>query len=305
MNSSDTAPLEASASGKRPRDYVDRTVGRATEFVSHVLFTERWAAREGLLQRLDPRVKVIGAGVLILGATLAHRLPVVWSLPALALALAAASRIPPSAFAKRVWLSVPLFTGLVLVPATLNLITPGPPVLVLGRLTIDSIGPLDLPPIISVTRPGLDAALLVLGRVGASVSAVVLLAMTTRWADLLAALRALRVSSIFILVVEMAHRYAFILISIVEKTHLAKRSRTIKRAGTKWERAWVGSRAGALIQRSRVLTESVYQAMLSRGYDGEPRTIRIMRMGGRDALAGAASLLVFITILGVDRWVAS
>ena len=41
------------------------------------------------------------------------------------LVLAAASRLPLGFFVKRVWLFVPIFTGIVVLPATLNFITPG------------------------------------------------------------------------------------------------------------------------------------------------------------------------------------
>ena len=42
------------------------------------------------------------------------------------LGLAAASRISVRFFVKRVWLFIPIFTGIVVLPATLNVVTAGP-----------------------------------------------------------------------------------------------------------------------------------------------------------------------------------
>ncbi len=300
MSVSENIGLPREVKGKARPDYLDRTLSHVRRLVKDTMFVEKWARREGFLQGLDPRVKLVGSLALVLAATLAHGQPVVWSVSAIPLVLALASGLPARAFLGRVWLSVPLFTGLIVLPATLNLITPGAPVLVLFHAN-GSLGPWALPGVVAVTRPGLDAALLVVGRAGGCVSAVILLTLTTSWSELLSGLRALHVSSVFVMVIEMSHRYAFVLVSLLEKTHLAKRSRTIRASSAKGERAWVGSRIGAVLQRSRALTEDVYHAMLARGYDGEPRTLRRMRMSRNDWLYALFSVTLLAVLLGLDR----
>ncbi len=290
------------ASGRRRGDYLDRTLRQARETVKHVLFLEEWATQEGLLQGLDPRAKLLAGVALILIATLSHRQPAVWSVSVLALVLAVVSRLPARVFLQRVWLSVPLFTGLIVLPATLNLVTPGPAVLVLFRTTGLSLGAWRLPALVAITRPGLDAAALVVGRAGACVSVVVLVTLTTRWPDLLRAFRDLRVSPIFVMIIEMAHRYAFVLVSMLEDVHKAKRSRTIAVSASKRERAWVGSRMGAMLLRSRKLTDDVYSAMLSRGYDGQARALVAPAMGVRDWLFVSGSLVLCFVVLAIDRF---
>lgn len=292
--------LNAQPARGRRRDYVAKTLQHAGEVVKDALFVERWARMDGTLQRLDPRVKIVAAGLLVVLATVVHHQPVLWSIYVLTLVLAVASRVPLALFMKRVWLFVPIFTGLVVLPATLNIVTPGTPLLVLCRLG-GHVGPWALPATLAITRPGVDVATLMVARVAISVSAVVLLTLTTLWTDLLKALRALRVSTIFVMVMEMSYRYVFVLLGMVEETYLAKRARTLRRAPTAVERRWVGSRLGATIQRSRRLTDAVYQAMVARGYSGEPRSLRKMHARRADLGWAIATCALFVLAIGVDK----
>lgn len=299
----DTGVSQTGATSRRRADFVERTLREIVSFVREALFIERWAQTDGPLQRVDPRAKIVCAALVILLASLVHRQPILWGLYALVFAVAVFTRIPAGLFIKRVWLFVPLFTGLVVLPATLNVITPGQPLVVLFSPGLRQIGPWVLPRVISITRPGVDAALLVVARVATSVSVVVLLSLTTRWSDLLKALRSMRLSAVFLMAMEMSYRYVFVLVTMVEDTYLAKRARTIARASAKSERRWVGSRLGATALRSRRLTEAVYQAMLARGYDGEPRTVRALNARAVDwVLVGSASLISALLLIA-DRWV--
>ena len=90
------------------------------------MFSEDVAAQDGLLQRLDPRVKLVTLlGLLVVAAFLRTH-------PAAARPCTpgrSCSRRRRGSrswfFVKRVWLFVPIFTGIVVLPATLSFITPG------------------------------------------------------------------------------------------------------------------------------------------------------------------------------------
>ena len=84
---------------------------------------ERLADKRGLLQGLDPRVKLFGALLLILAAICSRRLWVTSSIFIVAAALAQLSGIPLRLLAARVWLGVLLFTGSIALPAVFT--TPG------------------------------------------------------------------------------------------------------------------------------------------------------------------------------------
>lgn len=123
---------------------------------------------------------------------------------------AAASTLPVGLFVKRVWLFVPILTGIMVLPATLSVVRPGDIVLTLWHWNGHSQG---------ITEQGLGSAGRVVARVAVSISLVVLLTLTTPWIRLLAAPRSLGVPLIFILIIGMAYRYIFLLLASEERTY--------------------------------------------------------------------------------------
>jgi cobalt/nickel transport system permease protein len=193
--------------GKRKKGgYVEKTLTGGAGLLRQVMFSDDVAAQGGLLQRLDPRVKFVSVIVLLVAAGLARNIPTLLAVYTITLGLAAASRLPIGFFVKRVWLFVPIFTGIVVLPATLSVVTHGHVVLTLWHWHGHPEG---------FTGQGLTSAGLVISRVAVSISLVVLLTLTTPWVRLLAALRAVGVPRIFILIIGMAYRYIFLLLGTV------------------------------------------------------------------------------------------
>src|SRR5436305_2445193 len=186
--------------GKRKKgSFVEKTLNGASGLLRQAMFSEDTAAEGGLLQTLDARVKVLTLIGLLIAAAFVRHIPILIGLYAGTLAIAAASRLSLSFFIKRVWLFIPIFTGIVVLPATLNIITPGDIVFSLGQWWFgEEIG---------FSRQGLTAAGLIVTRVAVSLSLVVLLTLTTPRAQLLAALRPLHVPRTLTLVLDLAYRY--------------------------------------------------------------------------------------------------
>jgi cobalt ECF transporter T component CbiQ len=197
-------------------------------------------------------------------------------------------------FVKRVWLFIPIFTGIVVLPATLNLITPGTIVVPLGTWFGHEVG---------VTSEGVHGAAIIVVRVAVSISLVVLLTLTTPWTRLLSALRALFVPKIFILVLGMAYRYLFHLLGSVTDMYSARTSRTIDPdVGVASGRRFVAASAGALFGKAHALSDEVYLAMVARGYDGNARTLTAFRLRTLDVVWVAGCVLAGAAILGLDRY---
>jgi cobalt/nickel transport system permease protein len=265
------------------------------------VFSEGVARRDGYLQRLDARTKLLAMLALIVAASFLHHVLSLLFVAAFAAAAAARSRVRARDLLNRVWLFAPAAFVLVALPAVLNVVTPGQPLLVLARFGPQAhLGPIALPAELSVTRQGVASASLVVTRVLVGVLLAVTLALTTRWQDLLKAAHT-SASAPFVLTVSMMHRYLFVLVRVMEAMHLGRRARTIGRAAAAEERRWVGSRIGALFLRSRRLTEQVYAAMRARGYDGDPRTLVRSRFTAQEAGWGLACLLVAAAALVADR----
>ena len=280
--------------GKRSKvNFVDKTIRGASSLMRQALFTDDIAAQPGLLQRLDPRVKAITMLAMIVTAALVHNVTVLGAMYALGLALAVASKISVSYFVKRVWLFIPIFTGIVVLPATFSFITSGDIVVPLGNWFGHHVG---------LTSQGLRSAALMVLRVAVSISFVVLVALTTSWTRLLAALRAMRLPQMFILVLGMAYRYIFHLLGSVTDMYEARKSRTVSvDSNVNAGRAFVSATAGTVFGKAHAMSEEVHQAMLSRGYTGRPRTLSAFTIGAFDIAWILACVIVVLAVLGADH----
>lgn len=282
----------ARAGSRRTNDgrigWLEQTLGGITANIELAVFSEHHARSAGWLQRRDPRIKMVGTLVAILAASLTTSLAGLAILYAGTLAAARASRVPFGFFVKRVWLGIPFFAGIVVVPAIF--FVPGPRVFDLG------IGPAHLAP----SWNGLAGAAIFVSRVGVSVSLAVLLVVTTPWADVLKSLRALRVPQVFVLVLSMTYRYIFLFLHTANGILLARKSRVVGRTSGSEQRRWITGTMGNLMSRAFKMSNDVYAAMLSRGFGGEIRTFTTYRVRSSDwiALAGAGVVAVAAVLAG-------
>jgi energy-coupling factor transporter transmembrane protein EcfT len=153
-----------------------------------------------------------------------------------------------------------------------------------------------------LTRQGLDAGGLIVARVAVSISLVVLLTLSTRWHQLLGALRALFVPRLFIMVLAMSYRYVFVLLNCVTDMYTARTARTVNHDGdAATGRAFVAATGGALFGKAHALSEEVHQAMVSRGYTGDSRVLRQVKTRGVDVLWSVTCATAAIATLGADH----
>lgn len=287
---------EPPTSGKRgrlrwhPRGFLVRTLVAFGEAFRASFVAEAWARRPGLLQGMDPRAKTLSLLALIgVVSFLRQPLPIL-GLAALGLGLAALSRLPLGAFLVRTWVGVPLAIGAVSLPATLSVVTPGAPAFVLWR-----------EPAVAVTWEGLRLAAVLVIRVGTALGFAVLVAATTPWADLLAALRSLRVPRSFVAVVAVTYRYVSVLVQAATDAFEARRSRAVGGAPLAAEQGFVGRVLGALFGKAHAMSEEVFAAMAARGWTGEPASSRRFALGLGDLGISAGLLALGLAALGLDR----
>jgi cobalt/nickel transport system permease protein len=268
--------------------WLEKTIAGITGSIERAVFTEEHARAAGWLQGVDPRAKLGMFLALILAASLTASPLVLAALYSILLVTAAASRIPFEFFVRRVWLGIPLFAGIVVIPAIF--FVPGP------RLFVVDLGPLTIAPSI----PGLQGAILFVARVGVSVSLAVLLVLTTPWADLLKSLKAIRVPQLFILVLAMTYRYIFLFLHLANGMFEARKSRTVARTSGGEHRRWISGSMGNLLNRSVKMSNDVYAAMVARGFEGEMRTLSRYRMRAADwaALIGAVAIALTAWLAG-------
>jgi len=263
--------------------FIERTLVDINHTLEQSLFAEQTARQRGLLQQMDPRLKILTTLLVLLAVGLSHSLIVIAALYALILVLALASRVPLGFFVARVWVFIPFFTGVVALPALF--ITPGP---VLAYL------PLGL----AITQTGCMTALFLILRVGTSVSMAVLLVLTTPWNSVLKSLGVLSVPAVVILILGMTYRYIHLLLNITNDMFLSRKSRLLRRMPGPEERRLLAATAGTLLSRSLQVSSEVYLAMQSRGFRNTPRTMDTFRMKWIDWIAG----LIVAAVAGAAIW---
>ncbi len=252
--------------------------------LSRALISETIARQRGLLQTLDPRVRVVGLFSLVLAVTLVRRLSAVGALFILALLLAISSRVSIGMLAKRVWLVVLGFTGIIALPALF--VTPGE---TLTQVTNS----------IRITQQGAATALLLVARVETAVTLTTLLIVCTPWTHVLKALRAFRVPQEAILMLAMTHRYIFLLVETAGQMFESRQSRTVGVLPAAEQRHMTARTAGVLLSKSIGLSNEVFLAMQSRGFQGDVRLLSEFHMRAWDYIglatffaAGAAAVWI-------------
>jgi cobalt/nickel transport system permease protein len=280
--------------GKRKKgSFVEKTLAGTSNVMRQAMFSDDVSAQNGLLQKIDPRVKILSLLGLLIATAFIRNIPALVVMYAGTLLLAMASGLPLGFFIKRVWLFIPIFTGIVVLPATFSFITHGHIVLPLWSWGGHQVG---------ITSQGLSAAGLIVTRVATSVSLVVLMTLTTPWTKLLASLRALMVPKIFILIIGMAYRYIFLLLTSVTDMYTARRSRSVGNADGdhKQGQRFVAASAGALFGKAHSLSEEVHMAMVARGYTGDAKTLTGFRLRAIDAAFVAGCVAVATAVLWGD-----
>jgi cobalt/nickel transport system permease protein len=280
--------------GKRSKKgFVEKTIGGAARILHRTMFSDEIARSPGLLQAIEPRVKLVTMLGLLIVTALVHNIAVLIALYGLTLALAAASGLSLGFFVRRVWLFVPIFTGIVVLPAMFSFITPGEIVVPMGTWFGHPVG---------LTAQGITSAVLMVSRVAVSISFVVLLTLTTKWNMLMSSLRALGVPAMFVMVLTMAYRYLFHLLNSVTDMYTARKARMVATdIGVESGRKMVAASAGALFGKAHTLSEEVHMSMVARGYTGNVRSLEQEPVGSFDFVWAAACILLALLALGGDH----
>ena len=262
---------------KRRGSFIERTLATLVRKAERALFAEELAKTNGFLQRLDPRVKILGLLALILDVTLARNVFTIIVIFALAVLLAVLSNVPIKTLAARAWLGALTFTGLIALPVIF--ITPGDAIFHVPLLNW------------TITAQGATSAIYLITRVETTVTLSLLLVLTTLWTHVLKALRILRVPVVFVVILGMTYRYLFVMLDTAQNMFEARQSRLVGKLSASESRRVASSSIGVLLSKSFYLNAEVYQAMQSRGFRGEVYTLDDFEMRRRDWLALGGFLL--------------
>lgn len=259
--------------------FVENTLEGLHAAMDRILYAEASASRTGVLQRLDPRVKVAGLFAMVVSVALAAKLWLIAAMLALAVALAVVSAIPIRVLASRTWLGAFLFSGAIALPALF--LTPGTSLY-------------GLP----ITQQGVRTASYLVMRAETAATLMLVLAYTTPWTHILKALRIFRVPVVFVVILGMTCRYILLMLETAHEMFESRKSRTVNRMTPAESRRLAVASAGVLLHKTLYISSEVYLAMQARGFCGEVYVLDDFEMQARDWFAlGAFATVVTVSIL--------
>jgi len=235
----------------------------------HVHFLDPYRPGSSLIHRLDPRIKLVWAiGFILANALMPYGAwPAFILLFAVILSIEIVTTLGVGYVLKRSALAIPF----VLAAFPLLFTVAGTSLFSL------SIGPW----VIQASYPGLVRFISITIKSWLSVQAAILLASSTSFPDLLVAMRAIYVPQLLVSIFGLMWRYMFVLVDEAGRLLRARASRSGKSdlPGAKpggsisWRAHVTGGMAGSLFLRAFERSDRIYMAMLSRGYDGEARSM--------------------------------
>jgi cobalt/nickel transport system permease protein len=264
----------------------------------HAHFLDPYRHRASAIHALDPRVKLVLALAFIVTAALLP--PGAWAayvlLFAVMLSVILLSDLGVGFVMKRAVLAAPF----VLAALPLIFTVPGDALVALRP------GPWTL----SVTGSGLERFASVALKSWLSVQIAIVLASSTAFPDLLAAMRSLRLPRLLVAVIGLMWRYLFVLVDEVMRLMRAREARSGRppappgRVGGSiaWRAKTTGGMAGNLMLRSFDRSERIYAAMIARGYDGEVRSLAHPRVPMQAWLVLVVGLAFLMLILLLSLW---
>lgn len=285
MNSVSAEKIKFASSRKiRRGSFIERTLADLVRKAEQAIFAEELAQTDGFLQKLDPRVKIIGVLALIINVTSARNFFTILLIFAFAILLAVLSNVPIRTLATRAWFGALTFTGLIAVPVLF--ITPGE---VLFNVPILNW---------TVTNQGITSAIYLISRVETTVTLSLLLVLCTLWTHVLKALRVLHVPVVFVVILGMTYRYIFVMLETAQNMFEARESRLISTLEASESRRIAAASVGVLLTKSFYLNSEIYMAMQSRGFRGEVYILDDFKMRGKDWTA----LLMFAAAAAIAFW---
>jgi len=253
-----------------------------------IMYFERFTGTKGILQEINPSVKLLSLVALILSAIAAKTIYPLLILFVVVIILCIFSKIPLGYFLKRATLFIPVFAALIASP--LLFMTPGT---VLAQIMIG-------PVLIQPTIEGFLKATVFTFRIWICVATLNLLVLTTRFSQIIHSMDRLRFPKLFVTMIAITYRFIFLFIDEAYRMILAKESRTAARESRIRNLRSLANMFATLFVRAYEKGERVYLAMLARGFTPETRMRNELKIKTGDWLFLTASFSICVVISSIE-----
>ena len=240
---------------------------------------DAFASINSPIHRFDPRAKLVSFTLLIFSFVFVENLAVALSGFLFSFLILLVSRLPLGFALKRIrMVFFFLFPLLLIMPLTVE-----------GEELINISG-------VSVSVDGLAYASLIIIRALAAVTLALTMLATTRFDVTMKALYALKVPGTLVQMLMFTYRYIFVIIEEFSRMWESMECKGFRLRANYHGLSIFGNILGMLIIKSYDRTSRVYQAMVSKGYSGRPRTLVHLRMSTKDYVLSTCMVLIAISV---------
>jgi cobalt/nickel transport system permease protein len=272
---------------------IDKTLKNVSQFIKTVYIQSDTASKDGFLQKIDARIKVIFLLSFILIISIVREIPQEILISVFLLFMYIFSRINLLEVYKKIFFFSFFFGFIIIAPASLNLVTKGETLFTIVRFnSVHRFWIYQIPETIGITREGCILVIRFYLKVANSLSLTLLIFYTTPFNEIIRAFGILRVPQLFLMIITLSYKFIFILSQTTEETYLALKSRWWKYSGLSDANNLVGGRIVYIFQRSWARYEEIYKAMIARGFSGKVNLCYLKKFQWQDA----AFLLLIVNV---------
>ncbi len=244
---------------------------------------DRHAHLASAIQTWDPRVKIFSLGLFAMVTAVLQTLPLALVALLIALVVLFVSRIPLGfVYAAMKWLIVLLLPFFLILPLTYP-----------GEVNSEFLG-------IPFAIEGVRLSVMIVVKAIAIMTIAFVTFGSTRFDISMIALRHLKCPSIIVQMLLFSYRYIFLFFSEMKRLDTAMKARGFVKKPNMYTMKVVGGFVGTLLIRSFERTERIYNAMLSKGYQGELHTLVEFKADNKDKLKAVLMVLITLAIIAGD-----
>jgi cobalt ECF transporter T component CbiQ len=286
-------------SGQRQKiSFIEKGINYLAVIIETAYAQWELASREGLLQKIDARIKVFFLLFFVFIISLKHSFAVMTGLGIFFFILAMLSKLNLIDFYKRVFLFSFFFGFLITFPVTFNFINKGKVILPLFSLSQPySFWIYQIPQEVGLTKEGLQSMLLIVLRLANSLTISFLIIYTTPFPEIIKGLKALKIPDSILMIIALAYKYILLFAQTAQAMHLAYKSRLITKSPKEFAKKWMASRLFILFKKNQAKGEEIFRAMLSRGFNNQIKFFNFRRPTWTDWLMGTFFLGLGILFL--------
>jgi cobalt/nickel transport system permease protein len=250
--------------------FLDKTILKSAGVIKSIYLQAENAARDNIIHKINPHVKFFSLIYLAVVISIVNPLRAQLLISFFILSFYILARLRILHVYRRIFFLAFIFGFLVVLPASLNIITPGKIIFKLISFNKPShFWIYNIPQNIGFTENGFQVVALVFLRVFNSVSLALLIVFTTSFPAFIKSFKIIGVPDTFQMVISLAYKYIFILCRTIEETYFALKSRLSANIKVSGIRNLVSGRIFFIFKRSMIIYENTYYAMVSRGYHGK------------------------------------